>query len=54
MVLKMASDIDPKQVWDGLKTWYLGVDSVRTTPRATLKNELEGFLMKKGETVNDL
>ena len=25
MVLQMASYTDPKQVWDGLKTWYLGV-----------------------------
>ncbi|KAL4591188.1 hypothetical protein LXL04_004141 [Taraxacum kok-saghyz] len=26
MVLQMASYTDPKQVWDGLKTRYLGVD----------------------------
>ena len=26
MVLQMASYTDPIQVWDGLKTWYLGVD----------------------------
>ena len=53
MVLQMASYTDPKQVWDGLKTRYLGVDRVRMTRVATLKRELEGLRMKEDETVDD-
>lgn len=53
MVLQMASYTDPKQVWDGLKTRYLGVDRVRAARRATLKRELESLRMKEGETVDD-
>ena len=52
MVLQMASFTDPKQVWDGLKTRYLGVDRVRTARVATLKRELEGLRMKEDETVD--
>ncbi|KAK9048221.1 hypothetical protein SSX86_032816 [Deinandra increscens subsp. villosa] len=52
MVLQMAGYTDPKQVWDGLKTRYLGVDRVRTARLATLKRELEGLRMKEGETVD--
>nr|KAJ0203260.1 hypothetical protein LSAT_V11C500297740 [Lactuca sativa] len=53
MVLQMASYTDPKQVWDGLKTRYLGVDRVRTARLATLKRELESLHMKENETVDD-
>ncbi|XP_071727560.1 uncharacterized protein [Rutidosis leptorrhynchoides] len=53
MVLQMASYTDPKQVWDGLKTRYLGVDRVRSARLATLKRELEGLKMKEGESVDD-
>ncbi|GKA21700.1 hypothetical protein Tco_0701689 [Tanacetum coccineum] len=53
MVLQMASYTDPKQVWDGLKTRYLGVDRVRTARLATLKRELESLRMKEGETVDE-
>ncbi|GJZ20342.1 hypothetical protein Tco_0556932 [Tanacetum coccineum] len=53
MVLQMASYTDPKQVWDGLKTRFLGVDRVRTARLATLKKELETMRMKEGETVDD-
>ncbi|GKE73141.1 hypothetical protein Tco_1535182, partial [Tanacetum coccineum] len=53
MVLQMASYTDPKQVWDGLKIIFLGVDRVRTARLATLKIELESLRMKEGESVND-
>ncbi|GKA64327.1 anticodon-binding aminoacyl-tRNA synthetase, class 1a, partial [Tanacetum coccineum] len=53
MVLQMASYTDPKQVWDGLKTRFLGVDRVRTARLATLRKELETMRMKEGETVDD-
>jgi hypothetical protein len=53
MVLQMASYTDPKQVWDGLKTRYLGVDRVRTARVATLKRELEGLRMKEDETIDN-
>ncbi|GJZ11723.1 hypothetical protein Tco_0546482 [Tanacetum coccineum] len=53
MVLQMASYTDPKQVWDGLKTRFLGVDRVRTARLATLKRELESLRMKEGEFVDD-
>ena len=53
MVLQMASYTDPKQVWDGLKIRYLGVDRVRTARLATLKRELESLRMKEGETVDE-
>ncbi|GJT38730.1 putative zinc finger, CCHC-type containing protein [Tanacetum coccineum] len=53
MVLQMASYTDPKQVWDGLKTRFLGVDRVRTARLATLKRELESLRMKEGESVDD-
>ncbi|KAD0845374.1 hypothetical protein E3N88_43637 [Mikania micrantha] len=53
MVLQMASYTDPKQVWDGLKTRYLGVDRVRTARLATLKRELENLRMREGETLDD-
>ncbi|KAL4579761.1 hypothetical protein LXL04_015926 [Taraxacum kok-saghyz] len=54
MVLQMASYTDPKQVWDGLKTRYLGVDRVRTARVATLKRELEGLRMKEDETIDNV
>ncbi|GJW91354.1 putative zinc finger, CCHC-type containing protein [Tanacetum coccineum] len=53
MVLQMASYTDPKQVWDGLKTRFLGVDRVRTSRLATLRKELENMRMKEGEAVDD-
>ncbi|CAI9297234.1 unnamed protein product [Lactuca saligna] len=53
MVLQMSDYTDPKRVWEGLKTWYLGVDRVRTARLATLKRELESLRMKEGETVDD-
>ncbi|KAL6530809.1 hypothetical protein OROGR_014669 [Orobanche gracilis] len=53
MILQMAGYTDPKQMWYGLKTHYLGVDRVRTAPLATLKRELEVLRMKEGETVDD-
>ncbi|GJX69038.1 putative zinc finger, CCHC-type containing protein [Tanacetum coccineum] len=53
MVLQMASYTDPKQVWDGLKTRFLGVDRVRTARLATLRKELETMRMKEGEAVDD-
>ncbi|XP_076933353.1 uncharacterized protein LOC143599242 [Bidens hawaiensis] len=52
MVLQMADYTDAKQVWDGLKTRYLGVDRVRTARLATLGRELEGLRMKEGESVD--
>ncbi|XP_071704589.1 uncharacterized protein [Rutidosis leptorrhynchoides] len=51
MVLQMASYTDPKQVWDGLKTRYLGVDRVISARVATLKRELESLRMKEGEMI---
>ncbi|CAI9275448.1 unnamed protein product [Lactuca saligna] len=53
MVLQMSDYTDPKRVWEGLKTRYLGVDRIRTTRLATLKRELESLRMKEGETVDD-
>ncbi|KAL4582163.1 hypothetical protein LXL04_006705 [Taraxacum kok-saghyz] len=53
LIGSMASYTDPKQVWDGLKTRYLGVDRVRTARVATLKRKLEGLRMKKDETIDD-
>ncbi|XP_071700065.1 uncharacterized protein [Rutidosis leptorrhynchoides] len=53
MVLQMASYTDPKQVWDGLKTRYLGVDRVRSARLATLKREFEGLRMKEEESVDE-
>ena len=53
MVLQMASYTDPKNVWDGLKTRFLGVDRVRTARLATLRKELETMCMKEGEAVDD-
>ncbi|XP_022023796.1 uncharacterized protein LOC110924062 [Helianthus annuus] len=53
MVLQMASYTDPKQVWDGLKTRYLGVDRVRAARLATLRRQLESSRMKEGETVDE-
>ncbi|XP_076949374.1 uncharacterized protein LOC143621999 [Bidens hawaiensis] len=53
MVQQMGNYVDPKQVWDGLKTRYLGIDRVRMTRVATLKRELESLWMKEGKTVDD-
>ncbi|KAL7595920.1 hypothetical protein Lser_V15G30976 [Lactuca serriola] len=53
MVLQMSDYTDPKRVWEGLKTRYLGMDRVRTARLATLKRELESLRMKEGETVDD-
>nr|GEZ95755.1 zinc finger, CCHC-type [Tanacetum cinerariifolium] len=53
MVLQMASYTDPKKVWDGQKTRFLGVDRVRSARLATLKRELKSLRMKDGETVDD-
>ncbi|XP_076883121.1 uncharacterized protein LOC143531786 [Bidens hawaiensis] len=49
----MADYTDAKQVWDGLKTRYLGVDRVRTARLATLRRELKGLRMKEGESVDN-
>nr|GFB40216.1 putative zinc finger, CCHC-type [Tanacetum cinerariifolium] len=49
----MASYTDPKKVWDGLKTRFLGVDRVRSDRLATLKREVESLRMKDGETIDD-
>ncbi|KAJ0491798.1 putative RNA-directed DNA polymerase [Helianthus annuus] len=53
MVLQMSGYTDPKKVWDGLKTRYLGVDRVRAARIATLRRELEGLRLKEGELVDD-
>lgn len=54
MVLQMSSYIDPKKVYDGIKTWYLCVDLVRMGGLATLKMELKSLRMKEGTIVDDL
>ncbi|KAD0228461.1 hypothetical protein E3N88_42311 [Mikania micrantha] len=53
MLLQMASHTDPKQVWDGLKTRYLGVERVRAARLSTLRRELEGLRMKESEAIDD-
>ncbi|XP_076918078.1 uncharacterized protein LOC143578361 [Bidens hawaiensis] len=53
MALQMANYADAKQVWDGLKTRYLGVDRVRTARLATLRRELEGLHVMEGESVDN-
>ena len=47
MVLQMASYKDPKQVWDGVKIRYLGVDRVRAARRATLKRNVTTLNFQK-------
>ncbi|XP_076937335.1 uncharacterized protein LOC143604883 [Bidens hawaiensis] len=53
MVLQMSSHTDPKKVWDGLKTRYLGVERVRAARLSTLRRELERLRIKESETVDD-
>ncbi|XP_076886355.1 uncharacterized protein LOC143536191 [Bidens hawaiensis] len=53
IVMQIGNSTDPKQVWDALKTRYLGVDRVRSARLATLKRELESLRMKEGESVDD-
>ncbi|KAC9475832.1 hypothetical protein E3N88_45774 [Mikania micrantha] len=53
LVLQLAGYGDAKQVWDALKTRFLGVDRVRTARLQTLRREFENLKMKEDESIDD-
>ncbi|KAD7117301.1 hypothetical protein E3N88_04569 [Mikania micrantha] len=47
MVLQMSGYNDPKQVWDELKTRYLGVDRRTDTPLMNKRVKIKGVIVGK-------
>ena len=53
VLLQIAKKKSTKDVWDCLKTRYIGADHVKKARLQTLKSELEALRMKEGETIDE-
>lgn len=53
VLLQIAKKKSAKDVWDSLKTCYIGADRVKKARLQTLKSELEALHMKEGETIDE-
>ncbi|KAI3498732.1 hypothetical protein L1887_09191 [Cichorium endivia] len=53
VILQVAQKKTAKEVWDSLKTRYLGADRVQKARLQTLKSEFDSLRMKEGESVDE-
>ncbi|XP_071699156.1 uncharacterized protein [Rutidosis leptorrhynchoides] len=53
VLLQVAKNKTAKEVWESLKTRYLGVDHVQKARLHTLKSEFEGMRMKDSESIDE-
>jgi hypothetical protein len=53
VLMQVGQFSTPKEVWDSIKTRYLGADLVQKARLQTLRSELEALKMKENESVND-
>ena len=53
MLLQVVIKKTAKQVWDNLKTRYLGADRVKKARLQTLKSEFDALRMKDGESIDE-
>lgn len=53
VLLQIAKKKSAKEVWDCLKTHYIGADHVKKARLKTLKSELEELHMKEGERIDE-
>ncbi|XP_071687108.1 uncharacterized protein [Rutidosis leptorrhynchoides] len=53
ILLQVAKHNDAKDVWEAIKTRYLGADRVQKARLQTLRSELEMLKMKENESMND-
>ncbi|XP_071695074.1 uncharacterized protein [Rutidosis leptorrhynchoides] len=53
VLLQVAKNKTAKEVWESLKTCYLGADRVQKTRLHTLKSEFEGLRMKDSESIDE-
>ncbi|KAI3782062.1 hypothetical protein L2E82_12094 [Cichorium intybus] len=53
ILLQVAKKKTAKEVWESLKTRYLGADRVQKARLHTLKSEFEALRMKDGESIDD-
>ncbi|XP_071699570.1 uncharacterized protein [Rutidosis leptorrhynchoides] len=53
ILLQVAKHNDAKDVWEEIKTRYLGAERVQKAHLQTLRSELEMLKMKENETMND-
>ncbi|KAJ0438214.1 putative RNA-directed DNA polymerase [Helianthus annuus] len=52
LVFQVAQFQKAKEIWEALKTWYVGVERVREAKIEQLENEFESLKMKETETVD--
>ncbi|XP_042388081.1 uncharacterized protein LOC121980191 [Zingiber officinale] len=53
ILLHIAKKKTTKEVWDNLKTRYLGSDRMKKARIQTLKSEFDALLMKETDTIDD-
>ncbi|KAK9074991.1 hypothetical protein SSX86_003310 [Deinandra increscens subsp. villosa] len=53
ILLQVAKKKTAKEVWDSLKTRYIGAERVQKARQHTLKSEFESLRMKEGETIDE-
>ncbi|KAK9076083.1 hypothetical protein SSX86_004416 [Deinandra increscens subsp. villosa] len=53
ILLQVAKKKTAKEVWDSLKTRFVGADRVQKARLHTLKSEFEALRMKEGETIDE-
>lgn len=53
ILLQIAKKKTAKEVWDSIKTRFLGVDRVKKARLQTLKSEFEALKMKENESIDE-
>ncbi|XP_051115698.1 uncharacterized protein LOC127240890 [Andrographis paniculata] len=53
LLLQVAQKKMAKEVWDSLKTRFIGADRVKAARLQTLKSEFDGLRMSEGETLEE-
>lgn len=53
MIMQVANLITAKEVWDSLKTRFVGIDRVKKARLASLRTEFERLKMKEGENIDE-
>ncbi|KAJ0491189.1 hypothetical protein HanIR_Chr12g0561201 [Helianthus annuus] len=53
LLMQVAKKKTAKEVWESLKTRFVGAERVQKARLHTLKSEFEGYRMKEGETIDE-
>nr|GEV07010.1 putative zinc finger, CCHC-type [Tanacetum cinerariifolium] len=53
ILMQVAKKKTAREVWESLKTWFVGADRVQKARLHTFKSEFEALQMKDGESINE-